>query len=643
MARSPKSWSLEEVLREYPWPLDLAPARPLEYLWHHTLDTSVEALWRQMADTSRFNRALGLPPMQLEERDGALLGRSVNGGVEHRWTELPWSWVSHRWMLSERSYSRGLIRHSRAIFLFEPEPNGAEGLQLYTYLGLVPRGWLARPLLALGMGRLEQKMRTLLQELARQPEEVPSLLVVEGGEPLSAEAAQRLEEGRAQLEQTGFEGEALTRLTRLIAEGDPLELQRLQPRRLAQRWNKSAREVLRLCLHATRAGLLDMSWDVICPHCRGVRSELKNLGEVPQTSSCDACAIEFGTDGSDAIEITFHVHPSIRQVIKQQFCSAQTAGKRHIEIHQVLAPGEERVVETALSPARYRCRIQGSHEVGYLDVCQGDDEAAWRASEAPRVWPVNHAPLLRLHNDSDRPQVFVVERPNWADVALRPAHLFTFQEFHDLFSEQFIGADVRLSVGEQTILFTDIVGSTNLYADRGDPEAFVAVRRHFTEIFAIVDRHGGAVVKTIGDAAMAVFSEGLEALAAAREIQLRFHEREADPPIELRISMNTGVCIAVNLNSGIDYFGNTVNVAAKLQSCAGSGQVVLSPSTLEAPGAAAFLADCGTTLEELTLTLPSLDQQLTVHRWTVLPAEGLPAEGPTPSSRSAAHESSRRK
>ena len=64
--------------------------------------------------------------------------------------------------------------------------------------------------------------------------------------------------------------------------------------------------------------------------------------------------------------------------------------------------------------------------------------------------------------------------------------LLGFQEFRDLFSEEYIGADVKLAVGEQTLLFTDVVGSTAFYASRGDPAAFVEIKKHFDEVFAIV-------------------------------------------------------------------------------------------------------------------------------------------------------------
>jgi class 3 adenylate cyclase len=208
----------------------------------------------------------------------------------------------------------------------------------------------------------------------------------------------------------------------------------------------------------------------------------------------------------------------------------------------------------------------------------------------------------------------VVEELNWSDDALLPRDLFSFQEFRDLFSEQYIGADVQLEIGEQTIVFTDIVGSTRLYIDRGDPEAFVAVRHHFAEVFAIVNEHEGAVVKTIGDATMAAFSQTTQALRAAKRMHDAFRDR-SDTPVRLRVSVNRGTCIAVNLNSNIDYFGHTVNFAAKLQLAGGAGEIVVSDAVYGAPGVAELCAELGARFESLSLDVGGSDANK-VWRWS---------------------------
>jgi class 3 adenylate cyclase len=227
--------------------------------------------------------------------------------------------------------------------------------------------------------------------------------------------------------------------------------------------------------------------------------------------------------------------------------------------------------------------------------------------------------VLLLENHGPEARTLVVEDARWSDDALRPARLLSFQEFRDLFSEAYLGADVQLSVGRQTILFTDVVGSTKLYASRGDPGAFMDVKRHFTEIYEEVKKEGGAIVKTIGDAAMAAFVDPVRALRTARAIHGHFPLGRKDLSLRVRVSLNTGPCIAVKLNTNIDYFGNTVNVAAKLQSIAGAGQIAFAEGVLDQPGVSEYLESQGAKLERLVLSSASLAQPVPAVRWSTDP------------------------
>jgi class 3 adenylate cyclase len=125
----------------------------------------------------------------------------------------------------------------------------------------------------------------------------------------------------------------------------------------------------------------------------------------------------------------------------------------------------------------------------------------------------------------------------------------------------------------QTILFTDLVGSTKFYEQEGDAAAFTEVRKHFQKTYEGVLKHDGAIVKTIGDAVMASFSKTSDALKAAIEMQEYFNGHNPDTRLRLRITLHTGPCLAVNFDNHIDYFGNTVNLTAKIQSIADAGQI----------------------------------------------------------------------
>src|SRR5690606_1166732 len=133
--------------------------------------------------------------------------------------------------------------------------------------------------------------------------------------------------------------------------------------------------------------------------------------------------------------------------------------------------------------------------------------------------------------------------------------------------------------------------------------------------YEAVAAHGGAVVKTIGDAVMAAFSDPVAAARASAEIHGRFPGGGEGHGLRLRVSINTGPCIAVNLNSGIDYFGGTVNTAAKLQRCAGAGEVAMADAVARAPGVRDCLAALGGPTREDVLEHEALGR-LAVLVWS---------------------------
>ena len=603
-----------ELLALHPFPAPWAAERRIERLWVFDVAGTPEALWPHIADTSRMNRVLGTAEMQFEERGGKRWGTARNGGVRHEWIEVPWNWVANQWLTCLRIYDRGFMRTMFAIHRLEPI---ATGTRVYLYFGAVPRGTFGATALRLGFPTLERAYRRVLPALAQQLDRArPEILRLPPPE-LAEPAEQRLAQQRAALVAARLPAACVDALIDWLRTGDDPDLHRIQIRERARVWQLPEDDLLRVALHATRAGLLTLSWDTVCPHCRGVRDENATLAELAAHSHCDACRVDFATDTPESVEVTFRVHSSVREVADQVYCSAEPAKKEHIRVQQTVAPGERVAVAPQLAPGRYT--VWRDHEGGwYLDVGDaGADRIVW--ADHPEGTTVAATPrsTIELVNTTDDPALFTIEQATWGDHALRAGQLLSFQDFRDLFSEDYIAADVRLGVGEQTLLFTDVVGSTAFYAARGDPAAFVEIKKHFDDVFAIVARHRGAVVKTIGDAVMAAFVSPVDAVQASRAIHDRFHPGRSDTPIRLRISLNTGPCIAVRLNANADFFGGTVNVAAKLQALAEGYQIAMSEATYRSPSVAAYLAEQGAELEALAYTSKALPAPVAVRRWTV--------------------------
>lgn len=587
----------QEFLALHPFPKDFAAEKRLDWFWTFDAKVSPETLWPVLADSSRLNRALGLAEMTFEDRGGVLWGTSRPAGIHHEWVEVPWNWVVGQWQEALRVYTRGFSKAVYAAVHLEPI---ATGTRVYVYFGAVPRGPIGAIALKVGFPSVEHGYRRVIDALAENPKARPAMLTVRLKTALAPDAEARLAGVHEALKKLDLDRACVDALVDWVRTGDELDLHRIQVRERARAWRLDEDQVLKVFLHATRLGLLELSWDAVCPHCRGATEGHQHLGQMKKEARCAACAIDFGTDTAESVEITFQVHPSVRQIVKRMFCSAEAGTKAHVQVQKLVPAGGRASLVAVLPAGRYRLRVHGEKRYEFLDVGAG-------------------ATTLDLVNDSSTDRRYVLEVAQWNDLALRPGRLLSFAEFRDLFGEEYLSADVQLAIGEQTILFTDIVGSTAMYAQRGDPAAFVEVKKHFTDVFAIVAKHRGAVVKTIGDAAMAAFNDPLDAVKASKDIHDCFHPARVDLPTRLRISINTGPCIAVRLNTAIDYFGHTVNIAAKLQGLAEAWQTAISEAVFSAPGVAAWLKEQQAALEDVRFASKAINAPIAVKRWSVYP------------------------
>ena len=195
--------------------------------------------------------------------------------------------------------------------------------------------------------------------------------------------------------------------------------------------------------------------------------------------------------------------------------------------------------------------------------------------------------------------------------------LLTRQTFRKLFRSERVDEEEGLGIRQVTFLFTDLKGSTALYERLGDLNAYALVREHFALLDAVAHRHAGAIVKTIGDAVMAAFSRPVDAVAAALRILQdigQFNCEHGQPAIILKMGAHCGPSIAVTLNENLDYFGQTVNIAARVQSFADAGEICLTEALYTAPGVRQLLA--GHDVEEFDAPLRGVEGDARVYRVT---------------------------
>lgn len=124
-----------------------------------------------------------------------------------------------------------------------------------------------------------------------------------------------------------------------------------------------------------------------------------------------------------------------------------------------------------------------------------------------------------------------------------------------------------------TVLFTDIVGSTELIDHVGEKAAHEIRQRHFSLLGEVAEKSGGRVVKNLGDGLMVIFAKSAKAIACASEMQRRV--ASDDDQLELRVGLHAGEL----LRDGNDFFGSTVIIARRLCDSAEAGQTILSSET----------------------------------------------------------------
>jgi class 3 adenylate cyclase len=353
--------------------------------------------------------------------------------------------------------------------------------------------------------------------------------------------------------------------------------------------------VLETCLWATRGGLLDLQWRLMCPECRGGESA-GSLDEINSQVHCASCNIDFTVNFDQLVELTFRPNPAIRKVDLPDFCVGGPQLTPHIVAQQLLAPGTQRSIELALEPGRYRVRAPGVGGALRIRVDQNGPQFAIIRS-TPEGWSTGELAIsdksaLTLENAGESEQLLIFERTAWSDQAATAAEVTALQMFRDLFASEALRPGEQISVGTLTVLFTDLKNSTQMYREIGDATAFGCVMNHFDVLKEAIANEEGAIVKTIGDAVMAVFRQPAGALRAMLQAQRQL----ASPPpgmqsLTLKAGLHVGPCIAVTLNDRLDYFGSTVNLAARLEGQSTGDDVVISSAVYLDPEVQELLGD----------------------------------------------------
>lgn len=621
--------------------LDAWLMRDFHYRWEFDLESSPEQLWPLVADTNRFNRDTGVPSVQVLLNEGKHLKnarrlmRLTTFGIPVEWEEQPFEWTRPSRFGVVRRYSKGPIVELRVLVDLTPTTRPDEssgdaksvvGTKLVYQIWARPRNVIGLVAIPIQIGVLSARSfaRTLREydRLAKHGRTAanrsPAVEFVSGGRARLLALSERMV-GQ------GTDGELVALLVDYIENADELAIARIRPYELARQWSKADRSVLEACLCATRAGMLDLQWNLICPMCRG-GAATDSLKDLDSTVHCPGCNIDFAVNFEQSVELTFRPNPAIRKTEGEIFCIGGPQVMPHVAAQQLLAPHSTRVIDLSLDAGRYRLRTMNLAGWQHLRVTENGAGAVtlqatnngWGSEEIEIAKDAD----ISFENATDDEQLFILERTAWSDNAATAAEVTALQVFRDLFASEALRPGEQISVGTLTVLFTDLKNSTRMYREIGDATAFGQVMNHFDVLKQVITDEDGALVKTIGDAVMAVFRCPVGALRAMLHAQVRLTSPPSGmQPLSLKAGLHTGPCIAVTLNDRLDYFGSTVNLAARLEGQSTGDDVVISNAVYSDPEVRELLGDVakGLSATRFEIPLKGFDEEFELWRVTKVP------------------------
>jgi class 3 adenylate cyclase len=427
--------------------------------------------------------------------------------------------------------------------------------------------------------------------------------------------------------------DAVAAIEQLVRSGSDRALNRINVLDFAAKNRLDEGRVIGAFLHAARVGVFDLAWNVLCPGCSGVLDANASLKTIrSEEYSCALCAAGYQMTLDEMVEVSFTVNPRVRRIAahdphtlpiweyhRQVFWSTgvDLPGDNfeqiinEIVIDSIELPPGERASLSLQLPAEFVIVFEPvTHAAQFLDV-KGEPTrerqnltVVFNKVSAPNATLVMRPGPLRLslENRTDLralPGVWIAadklhdllgrRRP-----FLTAKRLLTNQTFRDIYRTDTLDVDQRLKITSLTFLFTDLKGSTELYERVGDLVAYDLVRAHFRVLNEIIAGEAGAVVKTIGDAVMATFPTPDRAIAAALRMREAMRSiKQGDRDLLLKIGIHEGPCLAVTLNDRQDYFGQTVNIASRVQGLAGSRSIFASSRVVEHPQSWSVLENNG--------------------------------------------------
>lgn len=467
-----------------------------------------------------------------------------------------------------------------------------------------------------------------------------------------------LEEKLEALERShSWNARVISKLEAFVRSPDDFQLFRTNPLHFGRERNIPEVEAVDLFLHATKAGIFRMNWELICPYCGAPIKSFSELKSLHTEYNCTTCQVRANATMDEFIQVNFTISPLIRPIpyhkpetlelrdfaFKYHYhrgAFVAPGGPMFADVAATLAkegafmePGEVREFELDLTPGWIHWQEFMGDDGLRVPIGAGHTTEVQRASltfkENRLVASVSELLagklLFSVENLNPYRTAFVAfllppefkSTPMAFEPYLTGKQVLNSQTFRNLFRSEVIDSAAGIQVMDLTVLFTDLKGSTALYDRIGDLNAFALVRDHFESLGKVIVAHEGAIVKTIGDAVMATFikpDQGLRAAIAILKEIGTLNEGQGTNDIILKIGLHKGALIAVTLNDRLDYFGQTVNIAARVQGLAEAEEIYVTEGVYRHPGVSELLQGFNVKPEETRLK--GIERAVAVYKIT---------------------------
>jgi class 3 adenylate cyclase len=585
----------------------MSKARSVTFGWQFAVP--VDRIWSVLADTARFNEAAGFPGHEIKEipqPDGSVnfVAHANLGPLTVTWDDEPQNWVTNRWFRHCIRFRNGPLNYLCVTFRLRPNGGGSHGE--YT-IEIKPANFLGRFLLGPGLfKRIYEKFTTLFSDAEAYCEGWRETKFEFTPPALPNEAARQAEEIVEHIEPTRHGHDLAHKLVGYVITRPTADVESIRPLALARLWDVPERHAIEVCLEAVRQGLLGLRWSLLCPRCQCGKDSVAALRDLPAGAHCATCNIDFELNFSQNVELVFHPATTIRKLDHREYCLMGPMSTPHILAQLSLAASEQRTESVQLTPGlTYRIRtLEPGDECNVTYAGGSFPEVIAERNTITTGGPVTVG-MVAFINRSQRRLTFILEELTWRRDALIAHRATTIQAFRDLFNDDILRPGDDVEIDSISFLFTDLKGSTAMYDQIGDAQAYVLVQEHFDMLGDAVREHDGSIVKKIGDAVMAVFFSPADALNCAIRIQHDIHwfnQTSDNNPIIVKLGLHTGRCLLVNLNDQLDYCGSAVNMAARLQGQSCGGDIVMSSEFADHPEVVSVLDGYSPVRETVELT-----------------------------------------